>query len=210
MPTSPPKRHTSANNKNSTKCSPWKRLFMEAEHLRRKTIARWENDSHEFSRTISDGETMIKILQDELKHRRIMHTTQREVIEAMQKTMETNGIPVKRTMASLSNCRAADDEICPLSLAPINQSPLPLCNELGPCTLSLNPMKPEHKCAELVCGHRFNSMWLIYHFVESGTFRCPICRCGPSVFRFQRDELPPVVCKMLDMIKEMKNKGSGL
>ena len=174
--------------------------------MRRKHIARWESDTLELSRSISDREDTIKILQEELKHRRLMHATQREAIETMQKTMESYGIPVKRTMASLSNCRATDDEICPLSLAPINQSPIPLCDELGPSALSLNPMKPDHKCAELMCGHRFNSMWLVYHFVESGTFRCPICRCGPSLFRFQRNELPPMVCKMLDMIDEMKKK----
>ena len=177
---------------------------MEAEHMRRKNIARLESDTIALSRTILDHENTIKILQGELKHRRMMHATQREAIETMQKTMETYGIPVKRTMASLSNCCATDDEICPLSLSPINQSPLPLCDELGPCTLSLNPMKPDHKCAELMCGHRFNSMWLIYHFVESGTFRCPICRFGPSVFRFKKNELPPVVCKMLEMVDEMK------
>ncbi len=181
---------------------------MESEYTRRKHVVRLENDIAEFSKTIVDQEDTIRMLRDELRHRRIMHTTQRKIIEALQNTMVQNGLPMKRTMASLSNCKAADDEICPLSLMPINQSLIPFCGDSADKDiLVVNPLKPEHKCAELACGHRFNSMWLIYHFVQNGTFRCPVCRAGPDEFRFQRDELPPSVVKMLKMVEEFKAAG---
>jgi rubredoxin len=111
-------------------------------------------------------------------------------------------------MASLTNCKARDHEICPLSLAPINQSPLPLGDNISPCDLVLNPMKPDHKCAQLACGHRFNAIWLIYHFIEGNTFRCPVCRAGETNFRFQRNELPPAILKLLELIEAAKKKGT--
>ncbi len=182
---------------------------MDAEHQRRKYVARWASDVADYSRTLEDCHQTIQVLNDELKHRRIMHTAQRRMIESLQNTLKQHGLPVRRVMASLSNCRAADDEICPLSLAPINHSHVPFHTSgaaamVDQDTLVINPMKPEHKCAELACGHRFNSMWLIYYLVERNTFRCPVCRAGPEEFRFQRDELPPTVIRMLEMADAAK------
>ena len=174
---------------------------MEAEHLRRKYADRWECDMRDLSMTISDCENTIATLEAELKHARRMNSTHRKVIQQMQEDMSMNGIPIKRIMMSISNCRASDDEICPLSRAPINQSPLPSTSE-HPCMHVLNPMKPERKCAELACGHRFNSMWLMNHFVQHNTFRCPVCRSGEGNFRFQHKELPPGVLQMIEAVKK--------
>ena len=190
----------------SLECKRWKRKYMESEHMRRTHVNQWERDIRDFSSELDDSEKTIAMLKAELKHSRTMHSTHRNVLQKLQETMTLNGIPIKRNMMSISNCRASKDEMCPLSLAPINKSPLPLSNEDGPCNIVLNPMKPDHKCAQLACGHRFNSLWLIYHFVESSTFRCPVCRSGQADFRFQQKELPPAVLQMLASIKEMKKK----
>ena len=182
----------------------WKRRFMEAEHMRRKYVNRWEADQREFSRTIAECETTISMLESELKHTRIMHSTQRKMIEHMKKALAKNGIEIKRTMVSISNCKARDDEMCPLSLVPINSSPLPVGSDTTPCPLVLNQAKPNRKCAELACGHRFNSLWLIHHFVERSTFRCPVCHKGEEDFNFQKTELPPGVVQMLKRVAELK------
>ena len=185
-------------------CKRWRRKFMEAEHMRRKHIDEWENDIGDFSNTIADCQATIAILKSELKHARAVQSSQKKIIHRLQDAMASNGIPFKQTMMSIINCRATNDEICPLSLAPINGSPLPLSNEERPCSLVLNPLKPEYKCAQLPCGHRFNSLWLIYHFVNSNTFRCPVCREGQQDFRFQLDELPPGVIRMLENVRGLK------
>jgi hypothetical protein len=190
---------------NGCDCKKWKRKFMETEHVRRHQIRKMEDEMCDFSDIITEYESTISALKAELNHSRTMRTTQKKVILQLQGIMEESGIPVKRTMVSLSNCRAKDDEICPLSLAPINKSPIPLCEDETPSTLVLNQVKPDHKCAELACGHRFNSLWLIYYFVERSTFRCPVCRAGKEEFRFQRKELPPGAQLMLEMVKEIQD-----
>lgn len=202
----------------------WKRRFMEAERIRRKSVRRWEKDLAYFADAIADcertidalkaeldrsaeeHETAISVLKSELRHARTMRATQAGVIKQMQKTLQDNGIPVRNAMASLNNCRARDDEVCPLSLAPINQSPLPMSEDGRPSTLVLNPMRPDRRCAELPCGHRFNSLWLIYHFVERNTFCCPVCRSGQENFRFRTSELPPGAMQMLEGIAETRQK----
>jgi hypothetical protein len=192
----------------SVKCRRWKRKYMESEHTRRDYINRWENDIKDNAETVAECEDIITALKAELKHTKKVNSTQRKMIHQMQDTMTLHGIPIKRIMMSVSNCRAADDEICPLSLAPINKSPLPSLVDGRPCTHVLNPMKPEHKCAELACGHRFNSMWLMNHFVEHKTFRCPVCNVGLDAFHFQEKELPPGVVHMLKSVDETR-KQSG-
>jgi hypothetical protein len=187
-------------------CKPWKRLYTRAEDAKRKLISEWEKDIHAYAQRAAEYESAIETLKEELKHTRAVQSTQRKLIEQLQGTLQSHGFTVKHNMASLSNCRADDHEICPLSLAPINTSPLPFSNDDAPCPLVINPVKPDHKCAQLACGHRFNAMWLIYHFIEGNTFRCPVCRAGESHFCFQRDELPPAVVRMLSMIDELKRK----
>ena len=187
-------------------CKPWRRLCTKAEDTNRKLIGEWENDIRTHVQRATELESTISTLNEELQHTHKVQSAQRKLIEQLQTTLQDNGFIVKRNIASLSNCRAGDDEICPLSLAPINTSPLPLSNDDSPCPLTINPIKPDHKCAELACGHRFNAMWLIYHFIEGSTFRCPVCRAGESNFHFRRDELPPAVMRMLTLIDELKRK----
>ncbi len=175
---------------------------METQHLLRKYVGRWERDMRDLSKIVADCEDMVSTQEAELKHARRMHSTHRKVIGQMQQDMRLGGIPIKRVMMSVSNCRASDDEICPLSHKPINRSPLPWTTEPLPCTHVLNPMKPERKCAELACGHRFNSMWLMGHFVRHSTFRCPVCQSGEENFRFQHRELPPGVLRMIEAVKK--------
>jgi hypothetical protein len=187
----------------------WKRMYLDTEHARRKLVRRWEGDLNEFERGMSEYEETIRMLKEELLHTRLIQTTQFRIIEQLQKTLLNNGLAVKHSMASLTNCKAKDHEICPLSLAPINQSPLPLGEDVAPCDLVLNPTKPDHKCAQLACGHRFNAIWLIYHFIEGNTFRCPVCRAGEPHFRFQRNELPPAILKILEKMEAMKKKSAA-
>ena len=198
MPTPP--HHSS----NTCGCKPWKRMYMSAEHERRKIICKWENDLKDFEQGMTEYEDTIRMLKQELMHTHAIQTAQRNVIEKLQSTLSKNGLPVKSTIASLTNCIAKNHEICPLSLEPINKSPFPMGDATIPCDLVINPLRPDHKCAQLPCGHRFNSIWLIYHFIESNTFRCPICRAGESSFCFLRNELPPAVRKLLEMVEEMK------
>jgi hypothetical protein len=179
---------------------------METEHWRRNQIRTMENDMCDLSDIITDRERTIDALKAELNHSKTIRTSQKKVIQQLQGIMEESGIPVKRTMVSLYNCRAKDDEICPLSLEPINKSPIPLGDNDTPCALVLNQVKPDHKCAELGCGHRFNSLWLIYYFVERSTFRCPVCQTGKEDFRFARKELPPGAQLMLEQVKGMQEK----
>jgi hypothetical protein len=184
-------------------------MYLEAEQARRKLIRKMENDLNEFDKGKSEYEETISMLEEELNHTRLLQTTQFRTIDQLQKTLLNNGLAVKRSMASLTNCKARDHEICPLSLAPINQSPLPFGDNTSPCDLVLNPLKPDYKCAQLVCGHRFNAIWLIYHFIEGDTFRCPVCRAGEANFRFLRSELPPAVLKMLELMEAAKKKGKA-
>ena len=187
-------------------CKPWRRLCTKAEDTNRKLVSEWENDIRTYAQRTAEYESAIETLKEELEHARAVQSTQRKLIEHMQNTLQDNGFTVKRNIESMSSCRAGDHEICPLSLAPINTSPLPFSNDDVPCPLVINPIKPDHKCAELACGHRFNAMWLIYHFIEGSTFRCPVCRVGERHFSFKHDELPPAVLRMLNMIDELKRK----
>jgi hypothetical protein len=174
---------------------------METQHLLRKYVNRWERDTCALAKAVAECESTISTLKAELKHARRMHSTHRKVIRQMQQDMALGGIPIRRVMMSVSNCRASDDEVCPLSHKPINQSPLPWTAS-EPCVHVLNPMRPERKCAELACGHRFNSMWLMDHFVRHNTFRCPVCQSGEESFRFRHRELPPGVLRMIEAVKQ--------
>jgi hypothetical protein len=184
-------------------------MYLDAEHARRRILRKWENDLNEFERGMTEYEETISTLKEELLHTRLVQATQFRIIEELQTTLLNNGLAVKRSMASLTNCKAKDHEVCPLSLAPINHSPLPLGDTSIPHDMVLNPMKPDHKCAQLACGHRFNAIWLIYHFIEGDTFRCPVCRAGEPHFRFQRNELPPTILKMLEQMEQLKKKGTA-
>ena len=118
---------------------------MEAEHTNRMNLIRWKRDIRDHSNTIADCEKMIATLKSELNHGRDVRRAQRNIIDQLQDVMSQNGIHIKQKSLSMLNCKATNHEVCPLSLAPINESPLPLSNDEQPCTLVLNPLKPEYK-----------------------------------------------------------------
>jgi hypothetical protein len=155
----------------------WKRLYMQSEHARRAYKLK-------FRRMVSSFTETTEFMHAELRfHKRII-ATQRKSIMEMQKTMAENRLPVKNIMASFKLRKASDDEICPLSLVSINESHHEKLS--GP----FDPLRPHYKCAQLECGHRFNAMWLMYHFIKQSTFRCPVCRQGAKKFTFSVDDVP--------------------
>ena len=130
----------------------------------------------------------IELLQAELRRAQREIRSNHRVIASMRATLLANNLPVHHTIASVRICLAqSEEEACPLSLAPINSSPPPFEG----CTLAaLNPLRMDYKCAELPCGHRFNAVWLMRHFVLAHTFRCPVCRRGKRRFEFDASLIP--------------------
>jgi len=130
----------------------------------------------------------IEFLQAELRRAQREIRSNYRVIASMRATLVENNLPVQHAIASVRICIAqSDQEICPLSLAAINSSPPPF---EGCALVALNPLHPDYKCAELPCGHRFNAVWLMRHFVHARTFRCPICRRGKRKFKFDVRMIP--------------------
>ena len=189
-------------SKNYNNNKKWKRLFMHAEHERRKL--KRKSDADLFEKDIEGICNMreIHLLTEQRARDKKMITGQHRVIQRLHDLLKENGIPepVGTQVASFKTCRAtSDDEICPLSLQPINSSTPPYDHLKHPQKITVDPRKPHHKCAELGCGHRFNSLWLLFHFVSQRTFRCPICRRGYEDFHFQMEQLP---AGLVDMVKD--------
>lgn len=181
----------------------WKRLFMQAEHERRQLKRKFE--TRMFDKDIEGIRFLreIRILKKKCARDRHMITEQRKVIQRLHERLKENGIPEPEgtQVASIKTCRASRNEICPLSLQPINSSDLPY--DAKHPEVIVDPCKPHHKCAELACGHRFNALWLLVHFVSRRTFRCPICRQGHADFNFRPEHLPD---GLIDRVKEMTCK----
>ena len=155
--------------------SRWKRLFMEAEHSRRA-------EKQRLLRLVSEQSETIAMLEAEVRRGRNEIRRNFKTIMSMRATLVANSLPVQHSIASMHMCTAVDDlEECPLSLSPINDSPPPLDR----CRLVALD-----RCAELACGHRFNAVWLMCHFVRNRTFRCPVCRKGKKNFNFDRSAIP--------------------
>ena len=143
--------------------------------------------STEQARQISDLRELVEMLGAEIRRGRSIARSQQKTIESMRNALAANNIAVGPTTMSFSMCAAKDDqEMCPLALLPINSCGLPF---EGCCT-ALDPLSPNKKCAQLVCGHRFNAVWVMFHFVRNNTTRCPLCRKGSRRFRFGRDTVP--------------------
>ncbi len=177
---------TRPNNDNNR----WKRAFMSSEREGRITKRKLEDELIQLGMETMRYIQEIKDLEFQTKRDLCTIQGQRRVIHNLQKALSDNAItePPGTHIASFKTCRAADMEVCPLSLHPINQSPPPYDSEHP--EIDVEPRKPHHKCAELQCGHRFNSLWLLFHFVAQNTFRCPICRVGPADFKFEIEQLP--------------------
>jgi hypothetical protein len=173
-----------------TRPNKWKRAFMSAERERRKLERIVDVELFDLELDAKLFKKEIRVLEFQTKRDKCTIQGQRQIISTLQKALRDNAItePPGTHIASFKTCRAADEEICPLSLHPINKSPPPY--DSSHAEIDIEPRKPHHKCAELHCGHRFNSLWLLYHFVDKNTFRCPVCRTGPVDFRFELEQLP--------------------
>ena len=168
----------------------WKRSFMTAEHDRRALKRKTDTAIFELQLQEICHRREISLLKAQHQQDRKALQNQMRIINQLQKTLKDHQIaePSGTQVASFKTCRADDTEICPLSLMPVNASPPPY-DPKHP-TIHVEPRKPHHKCAELHCGHRFNALWLLFHFVSRRTFRCPICRSGHEDFQFHLDLLP--------------------
>ena len=181
----------------------WKRSFMNAEHRSRAMKRKLEARMFEMELKEIRSRREIKQLKSRLSNRQNVIQNQFGVIERLQKALKDNNIPqpTGTQIASFKMCNADDDEVCPLSLQYINDS-LPPYDSKYP-EIVIEAHKPHHKCAELICGHRFNALWLLFHFVARSTFSCPMCRQGHKHFTFEVGMLPS---GLLERINEMMEK----
>lgn len=168
----------------------WKRSFMTVERNRRKQKSRLEADMFEMELKHTHKKREINELREQIARDQRMIKGQHAVIQRLQKLLHDHAIPepICTQVASFKTCRAGDHEICPLSLQPINASAPPY--DANHPSIDIEPLKPHHQCVELMCGHRFNGLWLLFHFVARSTFRCPLCRRGHEDFKFQLEQLP--------------------
>ena len=184
----------------------WKRAFMGCERERRRMKRDLEATIFEMDVEAVRSDIEIQDLKFQIKRDLCTIQGQRRIISDLQKLLRDHAIdePSGTRIASFKTCRASEDEECPLSLHPINASPPPY--DPKHATIDVEPRKPHHKCAELHCGHRFNSLWLLYHFVSQNTFCCPICRVGPNDFRFERDQLPEGLIERIRSITDIQRE----
>ena len=82
-------------------------------------------------------------------------------------------------------CAAQVGEECPIGCEDMATTELEFLP--GVC---YDPLKPEHRVAELHCGHRFSAMNLVYHWARSNSIKCPICRDGHPCARLNMRTLP--------------------
>ena len=160
----------------------WKRAFYESERKRRDEKRQWD----EVMSVLTYQREAIHLLETELKRARLEVRSLHRVTRTMHATLKEHNLQAHK-VESVRICTAVDDmEMCPLSMAPINQSPAPFVGAQD----AVDILKPNHKCAELGCGHRFNAVWLMRHFVSNRTFRCPVCRQGTRRFKFEATSIP--------------------
>ena len=157
---------------------------MTSEHTRRQHERQWRREKQEMEKKLSEQRETIEYLT---------YTSIRDRKKLREITLEKG---CHTLIASVRNCEAVnDEEMCPLSLEPINTSPPPFKTTTTTPPPTMDPSKPSHKCAQLQCGHRFNAMWILFHFAKKNTFKCPLCRSGHGRFRFQMRDLPRHVAR---------------
>ena len=169
----------------------WRRKFMQSEHEKRSWHVVQKRREQALLKQISDLTETAEMLHAQLRKRKHELRSHMRAICVMKDTLEANHLSVYPIVMSLRLCPAADDETCPLAMDPINTDALPF---EGCCPL-LDPLKPADKCAQLACGHRFNAVWVMYHFVRNRTFRCPVCRKGRRRFTFDAGVVPECMVK---------------
>jgi hypothetical protein len=161
---------------------------MESQCSRQQDQLRFKAIEEALMRKISEQDETINMLEAEVRRGRNEIRSKLRTICSMQATLVAHDLPMQHSISSLHVCQARDDEeLCPLSMAPINSSPPPF---EGCDVPALDPMNPQYKCAELICGHRFNCIWLMCHFVQNRTFRCLLCRSGKRNFQFDLGVIP--------------------
>ena len=178
----------------------WKRHFMSSEHNKRKQKRIASSELFEMEIKLINSKREIQTLKEQVQRSQGTVKGQHKVIVHLQQLLQDHSIPQPAftQVASFKTCRADEDEMCPLSLQSINAS-LPPYDATLPL-IDLDPRKPHHKCAELMCGHRFNGLWLLFHFVARSTARCPICRRGHEDFNFQLEQLPS---GLIDRVRDL-------
>jgi hypothetical protein len=169
----------------------WKRMYMTSEHEKRRSLLAWRRKEDAMLKRISDLNETTEMLHAELRRSKWDLHSHKRAINQMRASMESHNLENIPVSMQMRLCEAADDEICPLTIEAVNGSPLPFEG----CCLLLDPLKPTHKCAQLMCGHRFNAVWVMYHFVRNKTFRCPVCRKGRRFFAFDVGVVPECMVK---------------
>lgn len=175
----------------STRNTNWRRKFMESEHEKRSQIVAWKRREFELLKKISYLNETAEMLYAQVRKGKYELRSHMRAINVMKATLEANHLSVYPIVMSMRLCLATDTESCPLAMEPINTDTLPF---EGCCPL-LDPLQPTHKCAQLACGHRFNAVWVMYHFVRNSTFRCPVCRKGRRYFLFEQGVVPECMVK---------------
>lgn len=74
---------------------------------------------------------------------------------------------------NLNLFEAHDDETCPISQDSINESNLEFLE-----SVPLSTANKEMKGIVLDCKHKFNGMFLLYHWTRNKNVLCPVCRGG--------------------------------
>jgi hypothetical protein len=174
----------------------WKRKFFTSEHEKRDLDLAWKRREFKLLKTISDLSETNGMLAAEIRMSKCDLQSHMRAIRRMQTTLSANQIPIFPAMMSMKICAASESESCPIALELINSCPPPF---EGCCSV-LDQMKQEQKCTELACKHRFNGVWLMYHFVRNKTFSCPVCRQGKKNFTFDPDVVPPCMASALGRV----------
>jgi hypothetical protein len=181
----------------------WKRSFMNAEHEHRRMRRKMEVEMFDLEISEMGSRQEIRLLREQIKRDKFTIKGQHGIIRRLQKLLRDKGIaePFDTQVISFKTCKANDNEICPLSLQPINFSAPPYDAKHPSIVIDLH--KPNNKCVELECGHRFNGLWLLFHFVARSTSRCPLCRSGHEDFQFEMRQMP---AGLVDRVREIMEK----
>ena len=175
----------------------WRRMYYTAEHEKRSWLLSWNRRQSHLNSTISELRDHVEMLGAEIRRNREERRSYVRVINQMQQTLKDNNLTVFSNIMSFRVCLAEDEESCPLAMERINGCPPPFEG----CCAVVDQLKPTHHCVELKCGHRFNGVWLLYHFVRDNTFRCPVCRKGKKRFVFDATVVPECM-----LVKAMAEK----
>ena len=158
---------------------------MSSEHARRHLMRKHRRREFELLRSMSNLRENAEFFLAEIRQRGKENRLKGKAIRGLEATLVAHGIPVLPAMLSFHLC-TGDDSECPLGLHPIDSCPPPFEG----CLEVIDPLYPDRRCAELPCKHRFNAVWLLFHFVRNQTSCCPVCRTGRKRFVFGAGTAP--------------------